>query len=268
MGGPVSGRWIAGLLASLAALGLPAAAADPGAPAAEVRARWHSRLDSRHFTARLRLEMKLHGMGETRELTVYRLDEDGRNERVLLRFDRPPDLRDVRLLYREVPDRPNEYFLYTPSTRRVRRLPPLVAADDLYGVDLEYLGFGTSEVEPTEIRGMERETLDGREVYRLSERALRENPRFDMRVTWLDPLTFIPLQQELQLRGELVLRARTREVSEIQGVPTPVEMLFVRPLDRREVLLRFESVDYEQPLGEDVFAILNLTRRRRDLADR
>jgi hypothetical protein len=267
MRGAGSGRWIAGLLAGLAALA-PAPAVPPQAPtAAEVKQRWHSRLDSRHFTARLRLQMKLHGMDETRELTVYRLDEDAHSERVLLCFDRPPDLRDVRLLYREVPGRPNEYFLYTPSTRRVRRLPPLVADDDLYGVDLEYLGFGTSEVEPTEITGMERESLGGREVYRLSERARGASRRFDARVTWLDPESFIPLQQELRLGDELVLRAQTRELRRIQGIETPVEMFFVRPRDRREVLLRFESVDYEQPLAEDVFAILNLTRRRRDLVD-
>jgi hypothetical protein len=230
---------------------------------AEIQSRWHSRLDARHFTARLRLEMKLHGMDETRELTVYRLDEQGSHERVLLRFDRPPDLRDVRLLYREVPERSNEYFLYTPSTRRVRRLPPLVADDDLYGIDLEFLGFGTSGVEPTEAVAAQLDVVDGRPAYRLSERARRENPRFDARLTWLDPATFIPLRQELRLRGELVLRALTLEVREIQGVPTPVEMSFVRPGERHEVRLVFESVDYETPLGEDVFSILNLTRHRR-----
>jgi len=256
------------LLVSLAALASGTQASGQDLSPAEVRARWHSRLDARHFTARLLLEMKLHGMDETRELTVYRLDEEGRHERVLLRFDRPPDLRDVRLLYREVPGRSNEYFLYTPSTRRVRRLPPLVAADDLYGVDLEFLGFGTSEIEPTEVDGLELDVVEGRPAYRLSERALRENPRFDARLTWLDPTTFIPLRQELRRRGELTLRARTLAVREIQGVPTPIEMSFVRPNERHEVRLRFESVDYETPLGEDVFAILNLTRRSRELVDR
>jgi hypothetical protein len=264
MNAPAAG-WIAGWLALLPALA-PAAAADALAPA-EVEARWHTRLQGRHFTAQLRLEMQLAGMHETRELTVYRSDSDG-GERVLLRFDRPPDLRDVGLLYREVAGRPNEYFLYTPATRRVRRLPPRIAQEDLYGVDLEFLGFGTSEIEPTRITGMERELLAGRPAYRLAERAVREGARFDTRVTWLDPATFIPLQQELYRGAELVLRAQTRAVREIQGVATPVEMGFACPGEGREVALRFERVDYEQPLGEDVFAILNLTRRRRDLADR
>jgi hypothetical protein len=250
------------LVLGLALLGAGARAEQAELAPEEVRERWHARLDARHFTARLRLEMELHGMGETRELTVYRLDDEG--ERVLLRFDRPPDLRDVRLLYREVPDRSNEYFLYTPSTRRVRRLPPLVADDDLYGVDLEYLGFGTSEVEPTEILDMRRVQLGDRSAYLLKERARAPGARFDVRLTWLDAGTFIPLRQELQRAGELVSRAETLAIREIQGVPTPVEMSFARPGDQRAVRLHFERVDYETPLGEEVFAILNLTRRRRD----
>jgi len=233
----------------------------------QVRARWRSRLDGRHFTAHLRLRMKLRGMDETRELTIYRLDEPRGSERVLLRFDRPPDLRDVRLLYREVPGRSNEYFLYTPSSRRVRRLPPLVAEEDLYGVDLEYLGFGTSEVEPTRIVEMEREDLEGRSTYRLIERASRPNARFDERTTWLDPETFVPLRQELRRGGSLALRAATTELGTIDGIPTPVEMSFERLGQQHAVRLRFEQVDYRTPLGQEVFAILNLTRRRRPLAD-
>jgi hypothetical protein len=252
--------------ALVAGLPLRASCGEP-ASADEVRSRWRSRLDGRHFTARLKLEMKLRGMDETRELTVYRLDEEGGRERVLLRFDRPPDLRDVRLLYREVPGRSNEYFLYTPSTRRVRRLPPLVAEDDLYGVDLEFLGFGTSEVEPTQIVDMEREPVEGRPAYRLVERASRPNPRFDERTTWIDSESFVPLRQELRRAGALALRAATRALRQIDGIPTPVEMTFVRPGQGHEVLLRFEAVDYVTPLGEEVFAILNLTRRRRELSD-
>jgi hypothetical protein len=266
--GPViAGVWLAG---AVLLAGARSAGEEPSPPfsAADVKARWHSRLDARHFTARLLLEMKLAGMDETRALTVYRTDEDGRGERVLVRFDRPPDLRDVRLLYREVAGRPNEYFLYTPSTRRVRRLPPSLTGDDLYGVDLEFLGFGTSEVRPTEGLALAPDTLEGRPVHRLSERALDGDGAFDDRTTWLDPATFVPLRTELRRRGQVTLVARTHEVRVVQGVPTPIQMSFVRPGQEREVRLHVESVDYETPLGEEVFSILNLTRRRRELADR
>jgi hypothetical protein len=114
---------------------------------------------------------------------------------------------------------------------------------------------------------MEREELDGRPAYRLLERASRENPRFDERITWIDSASYVPLRQELRRGGSLSLRATTRVLREIHGVPTPVEMSFERPGQQRDVLLRFDSVDYVTPLGEEVFAILNLTRRRRELSE-
>ena len=79
--------------------------------AGEVKQRWHSRLDGRHFTARVVLHMDLGGLREQRELRVWRDDARGSDERLLLRFEAPADLRDVGLLYLERADLPNDYFL-------------------------------------------------------------------------------------------------------------------------------------------------------------
>ena len=65
------------------------------------------------------------------------------------------------MLFLEQADRPNDYFLYNPEQRRVRRLPESIANDDVYGIDLEFLGFGVAQSEPTEVVGMKRETVDG-----------------------------------------------------------------------------------------------------------
>ena len=53
------------------------------------------------------------------------------------------------MLFLEQQTRPNDYFLYQPELRRVRRLPEAVANDDVYGIDLEFLGFGVAQSEPT-----------------------------------------------------------------------------------------------------------------------
>ena len=79
--------------------------------AEQVKQRWHSRLDGRHFTARVVLQMDLGGLRERRELRVWRDDTRGSDERLLVRFEAPADLRDVGLLYLEHPDLPNDYFL-------------------------------------------------------------------------------------------------------------------------------------------------------------
>ena len=82
--------------------------------AAEVAARWHGRLDSRHFAARITLEMQRTGLRERRELLVWR-DDASAAERVLIRFEAPRDLRGISLLYLERAEGANEYFLYQPG---------------------------------------------------------------------------------------------------------------------------------------------------------
>jgi hypothetical protein len=267
---------VALLVALLVALAAPAAEEDARPlTAEEVKAAWHGRLDNRHFSARVRLSMDRAGLHEEREMLVWRDDAGGTTERVMIRFEAPPDLRNVGLLYLEHEQRPNDYFLYQPATRRVRRLPETIANEDVYGIDLEFLGFGVAQSEPTEVESLARVPLpsseDGagnpsgnrtgnRKVYRLTERALRPNPRFEQRVTWLDPESFVPLRTEHIRAGRTRLLAETLETRVIQSVETPVRMRFRNADGSRRVDLRVESVDYESDVPEEYFSTFALLR--------
>lgn len=251
---------VALVLATLALV--PAARADDAIPlsSAEVAERWHGRLSNAHFNATVRMQMDLGGLREERVMRVFRDDQGGHNERVLIRFDAPPDLRNVGLLYLEQTGRPNDYFLYQPALGRIRRLPQTVADDDVYGIDLEFLGFGVAQSAPTEILAMTRETLGGRAVYKLEERASAPNPRFELRRTWIDAQSFVPVRTE-HLRGErVVLVAETLEVADVQGVATPKRMRFHKPVEKREVLLSVDAVDYQAPIDDEHFSALALLR--------
>ncbi len=166
------------------------------------------------------------------------------------------------LLYLAHGDRPNDYFLYQPSTRRVRRLPESVANDDIYGIDLEFLGFGVAQTEPTEIESVERVRLNGREAYRLREIALELNPRFERRTTWVDAETFVALRTE-HLRGdEVVLVAETLALEDIDGIPTPVRIAFHSSRGERHVELTVREIDYESAIPEHFFSTMALVRQR------
>ncbi len=255
-------RQIALLLALLAAaLTVYAQDAVP-VSAVEVERRWHSRLDGRHFQTHVRMHLDLAGLREERELRIYRTDVGGAQERVMIRFETPPDLRNVSLLYLEHDDRPNDYFLYTPATHRVRRLPETAVDERALGVDLEFLGFSIARSEPTAIQSMELSDLGGRPAYRLHERALSRNPRFEERTTWIDAQTWIPLRTEYHRDERTVMVAETLEIRDQQGVPTPMRMRFARPAEGREVVVEVDEVDYEAEIPESVFSVLSLMKKR------
>jgi outer membrane lipoprotein-sorting protein len=252
--------WAACAVASCAALVARASEdALPLTPDA-VKQSWHSRLAGKHFTALVHLSMEMGGLHEERELRVWRTDEAVGAERVMVRFTQPESVRNLGVLFLEQQGRPNDYFLYQPELKRVRRLPEQIANDDVYGIDLEFLGFGVAQSEPTEIVGMKRESLEGREAFLLEERALRENSRFDRRLTWIDARTWIPMRTEQYRMGRKRLVARTVETRPMHGVETPVRMEFENDLDKRKVSLRVAEVDYEVPIPEEYFSTLALVR--------
>ena len=63
------------------------------------------------------------------------------------------------------------------------------------------------------------------------------------------------------LRGErVVLTAETLEVGEVQGIATPRRMRFHKPIERREVLLHVDAVDYQAPISDEHFSALALLK--------
>lgn len=228
----------------------------------EIQTHMRERLSGRHFTATVQLEIERSSRSEQRRLRVWRDDADGGRERFMARFEKPADMRGLAILYLERPEGPNDYFLYQPSIGRVRRVPESTVRQDVYGVDLEYLGFGVAQIEPAEIVALEPDSIGDRRVYRLVEKARRKNIRFDRRTLWLDPESFVPLRAVHERDGRIVLEASTLETREIDGVTTPTSARFARPLDGEVVHMTVEAVDYRSPIPESFFSTLELIRRR------
>ena len=145
----------------------------------------------------------------------------------------------------------------------MRRLPASVADDDIYGIDLEFLGFGVAQTEPTEIESVESVRVQGRAAYRLHERATRTNPRFDERTTWIDAESYIALRTEHRRGGETVLSAESSALRDVDGVLTPMRMSFhsTRGGSERNVELTVETIDYASPIPDEYFSAMALVRK-------
>lgn len=256
-------RWFTPSLALpiLFASALASAAETPVRSAPEVQSSRHSRLDGKHFTAEIEMRIERDGRTEDRRLLVWRDDEEGKRERILARFLEPADLKDFGLLFVENEGRPNDYFVHQPELARVRRVSESVASQDIYGVDLDFLGFGVAQSVRCEAVDLERSSYQGRPAYRLSERALDSNQRFDERITWIDAASFVPLRTEHLRGGKPMLIAEVRRLEDVQGIATPMESTFERPGANEKVTMIVRKIDYETPIARDFFSTLALIKR-------
>jgi hypothetical protein len=238
------------------------AVAEPRPTQDEVLSGFRGRLDGRHFSANVTLTITRSGYSEQREVTVWRDDEGGLRERLMASFQTPPIMRGMGLLYLESESGANDYFIYQPAYKRVRRISSTLAREDVYGVDLEYLGFGVAQFERVKVESLEGTRVEGREAFLIEERALDDGARFETRKIWIDEATFVPMRTEHWKLGRRVLVARTLAVETVDGVPTPVRTSFERPDQDERVEMTVDEIDYESPIPRAFFSTLQLTKTR------
>ncbi len=93
---------------------------------------------SRDATLRATLEVTdKSGQSVRKRFTLSRLGSFG-NGKAVVRFTDPLELRGVALLFVNQPNEPPQQWIYTPSTERVRSIPPRERSERFAGSDFTY----------------------------------------------------------------------------------------------------------------------------------
>jgi hypothetical protein len=114
------------------------------------------------------IEMQLiNKQGQKRERRVsWMVKSDARrNQKGLIRFVAPADVRGTALLSIENADREDDQWLYLPALRKSRRISAANKSDSFVGSDFAYEDLGAEEIEQHEYRLLREDTLDGSPVH-------------------------------------------------------------------------------------------------------
>ncbi|HEV2146497.1 MAG TPA: outer membrane lipoprotein-sorting protein [Longimicrobiaceae bacterium] len=105
--------------------------------------------------------------GQKRERQVtWMLKEDAqRNQKALIRFLAPADVRGTGLLSVENPDREDDQWLYLPALRKSRRISAANKSDSFVGSDFAFEDVGPEEMDQYEYRLVREAPLQGVPVY-------------------------------------------------------------------------------------------------------
>jgi len=192
-----------------------------------------------------------------RGMTILRKNlQEGGEQRYLIYFHRPPDVRGMTFMVWKYPQRNADRWLFIPALNLVRR----IAADDkrssFVGSDFSYEDVSGRNVEEDTHRLLRDEALDGKDAY-----VIESTPKdlagsdFGRKVSWVDKRTLLPLKEEyFDKRGDPAKVFSADDVKEIQGFWTMTKrtMRDVQTGHRTEVT--FQEVRYNLRLPEDLFS--------------
>jgi outer membrane lipoprotein-sorting protein len=105
------------------------------------------------------------GQERNRKIEYFNKTDENDNDKVLMRFIEPADVKGVGLLTIEHSDRDDDQWLYLPALRKVRRISSSDQGDNFMGTDYTYEDIRSEKLDEHEYNLMGSETIDGHDCY-------------------------------------------------------------------------------------------------------
>jgi hypothetical protein len=200
---------------------------------------------------------RLGGERKSRASVIGKKLDDGLR-RVVLRFDRPPEVRGTAMLMIEGANAPSDFYVWTPDERRVRRIAGR-SNSGLFGTDFSYDDFenwrtfqkhGHAERLPDA-------TVGERAVYVIeSAPAAGEESSYEKVVTSVDKETCVVLKVDsFEPGGRLrkILRADPAKVQRVGAFSIAGALELEDVVDQTRTRVKLDEVKLDAPIADGRF---------------
>jgi len=215
------------------------------------------------FRAEFTKTDRVGGERTSRALVLGKKLDDGMR-RIVLRFDRPPEIHGTAMLMIESADGPSAFYVWSPDERRVRRVSGRNNSG-LFGTDFSYDDFenwrtfqkhGKAERLPDA-------TIDGRGVYVVvSEPAAGEESSYEKIVTSVDKDTCVVLQVDsFEAGGKLrkVLRADPTKIVKVGDLQVATWIELEDKIDQTKTRVALDKVELDTSIPDGRFRPTDLS---------
>lgn len=195
------------------------------------------------------------------EMVIKKFKPDERN---LIRFMEPPDVRNNRYLTWswEDPDKRSDMWIYMPSENLVRRISDGGKKSAFMRSDLANEDMEKRSVRADEQKLLRQEEVDGQLCLVVEYLPLKnEDSNYSRRVAWIRQDIWNPVRIEyFDKRGELLKTAYYGGYELVDGIWAYKKMLIETPRKKSRTMLQVKSVRYNTGVPESDFEQASLKR--------
>jgi outer membrane lipoprotein-sorting protein len=188
----------------------------------------------------------------------------GQDERGLIRFVEPPDVRGIMYLtwsYEDV-ERDDDMWVFLPAESLVRRISGSGKKGSFMRSDFANEDIEKKEVDDDEHKLLRSEGFSGVNCYvveRLSKK--QKDTNYSKRIVWVRKDTWLPMKIEYyNKRGKHFKTAIYGGFKEIKGIWTVTKIMTETPRKGSKTLMQYDNVDYNIGLSDSIFEQSNLKR--------
>jgi uncharacterized protein len=222
--------------------------------------------DDRHQKMKLTITDK-RGGERVRELELFDRKEPGDEQKTILFFLSPAEVKGTSFLAFTHKGRPADQWLYLPELQRVRQITARTRNESFMGTDLSYHDLDliqemvawTEEDAHSSLRPDE--TIDGTPTWPVELAPQREDIGYKKIVLWLGHDDLVPRQLEFYEDGaDPKKRMKQADVRSIGAIPVPHRIEVATPAAGSHTAIEISDVQFNQKLEPDLFTQRYLER--------
>lgn len=165
------------------------------------------------------------GQKRTRQLTTWFKAGESSDDRTLVRFDAPPDVKGTGMLTIEKGD-DDEQWLYLPELRKKKRIAGASKALSFMGTDFSNYDMRTEDLAGHDYERVADEKMDGRDCYVViatpKDDEVKDETGYSKRKIWVDKERWVVLRCEyFDKNGKLLKVATQDEFEKVEGLWRP-----------------------------------------------
>lgn len=188
----------------------------------------------------------------------------GPDERRLIKFMEPPDVRGIMYLtwgYEDI-ERDDDMWVFLPAESLVRRISGGGKKGSFMRSDFANEDIEKREVDDDEHSLLRSEEFSGVDCYVVEQVAKKQkNTNYSKRVVWVRKDTWLPMKTKYyNKRGKYFKTAIYGGFKEIEGIWTITKIMVETPQKGSKTLMQYNNVDYNIGLSDSFFERSNLKR--------
>ena len=239
--------------------------------ALEIMQRYYAAYFAAGKDARIEAKLELidkSGARRTRRFTVWRvnLKPDGSEQKMLLYFHEPADVRGLSIMVWKYPGRDDDRWMFIPAINLVRRLSARDYSQSFVGSDFTYEDGLGRDVSQDEHRLLREEELEGMACY-VVETTAKTKASWTKQILWIDQQMFLPRKREYyNVQGQLDRTFTGGETKTIaagsngETFATMMQHKMENMLNGHSSVMTFLSVEYNVGLKAGDFTERHLRR--------
>ncbi len=226
--------------------------------------------DTEDSTYLLIMEIRRGSSKRVRKMKMWMKSDEQGNDRSLIRFIWPAQVKGTGFLTIEHSDRDDDQWLYLPALKKVRRIASSKKSGSFMGSDFSYADMGTGDIDNYSYKLIGSEEIDGNDCYIIEEtpatEKIKKDEGYSKKITWVRKDIFCLAQVKFYDRhGNYLKIMKMSNFKKIEEADVWVAMHVVMTNEQKkgsETVVTYDEIEVNTGIPDEFFTQRYLSKEK------